>query len=112
MRRVCLTMLVPLQAQGRLIDFLAGPHAGQAEFSMHPVSARGPLVRMRRSEEQVQGYAERTEVQLILDRADCEALIGPLRALMAGVDGGFWVTAVERFEAFDAPPTTAPGATE
>ncbi|MDE2274990.1 MAG: DUF3240 family protein, partial [Burkholderiales bacterium] len=102
MSPVCLTMLVPPQAQDRLIDFLCAPGAVPAEFSMHPVSARGPLVRMRRGDEQVQGYAQRTEVKLILERADCEALIAPLRALLAGVDGGYWITAVERFEPFGA----------
>lgn len=99
---VCLTLLVPTPAQQRVIDFLLAQDTAQVEFSMHAVAARGPLVRMQLDEERVLGFAARTEVKLILAPAACEALLPPLRALLAGCDGGFWITPVQRFEAFDA----------
>jgi hypothetical protein len=101
---VCLTLLVPTPAQQRLIDFLLAQDAARMEFSMHAVAARGPLVRMQPGEEQVLGFAARTEVKLILPPLACEALLPPLRALLAGCDGGFWVTPVQRFEAFNRTP--------
>ncbi len=97
---VCLSLLVPTHAQQRVIDSLLAQDGEQVEFSMHAVAARGPLVHMQRNEEQVLGFAARTEVKLILPRAVCEQLLPPLRVLLAGCDGGFWITPVERFEPF------------
>lgn len=104
---VCLTLLVPTPVQQRVIDFLLAQDAAQVEFSMHAVAARGPLVRMQLDEERVLGFAARTEVKLLLPQPVCEALLPPLRALLAGCDGGFWITPVQRFEAFDATAAVA-----
>lgn len=104
---VCLTLLVPTHAQQRVIDFLLTHDAAQVEFSMHVVAARGPLVRMQLDEERVLGFASRTEVKLILPPPVCESLLPPLRTLLAGCDGGFWITPVAHFEAFNGRPTAA-----
>ena len=99
---VCLTLLVPPQAQDLLVDSLLA-HAGPAaEFSLHPVDARGPLVRLSAGDEQVQGFARRIQAQLILPAADSAALLARLRPVLAGVPGGYWLTAVQDFAAFDA----------
>jgi len=101
---VCLTLLIPAQAEERLIDFLLSHDDGGIEFSVHPVAARGPLVKMAASEEQVSGHAVRTEAKLILERVRCEALLAPLNDVLAGVDGGYWITPVSHFSAFRPTP--------
>lgn len=97
---VCLTLLIPPQAEDRLVDFLLSHSEAGIEFSMHDVAARGPLVKLDRGEDSVRGFATRVEAKLILRSAACEALIEPLRALLAGVSGGYWVTPVGSFESF------------
>jgi hypothetical protein len=97
---VCLTLLVPVHAEDRVIDFLLSHDDTGIEFSMHNVAARGPLVRMAANDERVRGFATRVEVKLILDSATCERLIPALSELLAGVHGGYWVTSVHAFAPF------------
>ena len=97
-----LTLLVPLHAEERVIDFLLSHDDAGIEFSMHSVAARGPLVRMDRGDERVLGFASRVEVKLILSQPVFNELIAPLNALLSGVDGGYWVTPIARFGPFDA----------
>jgi hypothetical protein len=97
---VCLTLLVPDHAEDRVIDFLLSHDDAGIEFSMHHVAARGPLVKMTANDERVRGYATRVEVKLILDSATCQGLIPALSELLAGVDGGYWVTSVHAFAPF------------
>jgi hypothetical protein len=99
---VCLTLLVPVHAEDRVIDFLLAHDDTGIEFSMHNVAARGPLVRMAANDERVRGFATRVEVKLILDSATCERLIPALSDLLAGVHGGYWVTSVHAFAPFPA----------
>ena len=99
---VCLTLLIPRQAEDRLIDFLLSHSDAGIEFSMHDVAARGPLVQLDRGEDSVRGFATRVEAKLILAGPACAALIEPLRQLLAGVAGGYWVTPVQSFESFPA----------
>jgi len=109
-RLVCLTLLVPQHAENLVVDLLMAHDAGQIEFSMHAVDARGPLVRLSSNEDQVRGFARRLEVKLILQQAACDALLPTLQAVLAGVDGGWWLTAVQGFAAFEAAATPAGGA--
>jgi hypothetical protein len=98
--QVCLTVMVPEALESRAVDWLLLHPHWQVEFSVHRVAARGPLVHLGLDEERVQGFAQRVEIKLILARAQLDALLAELEALMAGVDGGFWVLPVERFAAF------------
>jgi hypothetical protein len=98
--RVCLTLLVPRALEDRVVDWLL-VHSGSAiEFSVHAVAARGPLVHLAVSEERVQGYADRVELKLIIERERLEPLLAEACQLLAGADGGYWVLPVERFAAF------------
>lgn len=108
---VCLTLLVPQHAEERLIDFLLA-YTGQGldddiEFSMHPVVARGPLVQMAAGEEQVRGYARRIEAKLLLPADVLRRLLPSIQDLLAGTDGGYWVTQVMSFGQF-GPGVTLP----
>jgi hypothetical protein len=105
----CLTILLPAAAEERVVDWLLGRAGPAVEFSVHPVAARGPLVRLAEGEEHVRGYARRVEVKLIAPRATIDALAAEAQTLLAGTPGGYWVTPVERFVAFDAAPVP-PGA--
>jgi len=98
--QVCLTVLMPEALEYRAADWLLLHPSWQLEFSVHPVAARGPLVHLGMDEERVQGYARRVELKLILDRGHLDAVLAELAALLAGVDGGYWVLPVERFAAF------------
>jgi hypothetical protein len=104
---VCLTLLVPQHAENLVVDALMAHDAGQVEFSMHAVHARGPLVRLSGPDDQVRGFARRVEVKLILPQAACDALLPALQAVLAGVDGGYWLTAVQGFAAFDSGASMA-----
>jgi hypothetical protein len=64
------------------------------------VAARGPLVHLAVSEERVQGYADRVELKLIIERERLDPLLAEACSLLAGADGGYWVLPVERFAAF------------
>ena len=102
----CLTLLVPAGAEDRLVDWLMGHVEWPVEFSVHAVAARGPLVNLDAGEERVQGFARRVECKLILPRHLVDALVTDLQQRLGQVDGGFWVTPVERFAAFK---TQGPG---
>lgn len=104
---VCLTVLVPAAAEDRVVDWLLTHETWQIEFSVHPVAARGPLVRLAVSDEQVQGFARRVEIKLIVDRAQLEALIAAFEHLLSGVDGGYWVLPIEQFASFATHPVQA-----
>ena len=97
---VCLTLLLPASAEDRVIDWLLEQPDRPIEFSVHRVAARGPLVRLRADDEQVQGFAERAEVKLILERDLCRSLVSSLRALLEEVEGGWWTLPVEAFGTF------------
>jgi len=105
----CLTLLLPRALEDRVVDWLLTHTDGQTEFSVHPVAARGPLVRLAADEERVLGFAQRVEVKLITHRPALALLLGPLTQLLQGVEGGYWVLPVERFASFPAAPT-APAA--
>jgi hypothetical protein len=98
--RACLTVLVPQAVEDRVVDWLLAHASWDIEFSVHHVAARGPLVHLALEEERVQGYADRVELKLILERARLDALLDELTPLLSGVDGGYWVLPVERFAAF------------
>lgn len=97
---VCLTLLIPASGEDRVVDWLLERSGERIEFGIHPVAARGPLVRLERGDERVQGFASRVEVKLILERELCRALVSSLHALLAGVDGGYWILPVESFGSF------------
>ncbi len=101
---VCLFVLVPTAVEDRLVDWLISHADWQIEFSVHPVAARGPLVHMSASDELVQGFARRVEFKLIVRRERIAALVQAVDALLAGVDGGYWVMPVERFASFRSTP--------
>jgi hypothetical protein len=109
---VCLTLLVPLHAEERLIDFLLAQTDAAIEFSMHTVAARGPLVHMQPGQEQVRGYATRVEAKLMLPERQLPRLLQRVQRLLAGTDGGWWVTRVAAFGQFGSgarlPASSAP----
>jgi hypothetical protein len=100
--RVCLTLLVPRALEDRVVDWLLAQDDSDIEFSVHAVAARGPLVHLAVNEERVQGYADRVELKLIIEREQLEPLLAEACSLLAGADGGYWVLPVERFAAFGA----------
>lgn len=97
---VCLVLLVPASAEDRVVDWLLEHPDRRIEFSVHRVAARGPLVKLHDDDERVQGFAERVEVKLILDRELCLSLVSSLRALLEDVEGGYWTLPVEAFGTF------------
>lgn len=102
----CLTLLVARGAEDRVIDWLLARADANIEFSVHPVAARGPLVRLAQNEERVFGYAQRVELKLITERQRLDDLLVELESLLAGTDGGYWILPVERFGSFaTAAPT-------
>lgn len=98
--RVCLTVLVPETLEERVVDWLLTHPDWQIEFSVHRVAARGPLVRLALKDERVQGFAQRVELKLIIERGQLPALLAEVQALLAGLEGGYWVLPVERFGEF------------
>jgi len=100
-RLVCLTVLVAEAQEQRMVDWLLAHPDWQIEFSVHRVAARGPLVHLAQAEERVQGYAQRVELKLIVERRRLDALVAEVEALLAGLEGGWWVIPVERFAAFN-----------
>lgn len=97
---VCLILLIPTSVEDRVVDWLLERADERIEFSVHRVAARGPLVKLAGADERVQGFAERVEVKLILERELCLALVDSLRELLQGVDGGYWTLPVECFDTF------------
>jgi len=108
--QVCVTLLVPQSMEDFVVDWLLGHDDWQIEFSAHAVQARGPLVALASDEEQVQGYAQRVELKLIIPRVRLDALIAAVEELLAGVPGGYWVTPIERIAGFPAALSTTGGA--
>lgn len=102
----CLTLLVARGAEDRVIDWLLARADADIEFSVHPVAARGPLVRLAQNEERVFGYAQRVELKLIIERCRLDGLLAELEGLLEGSDGGYWVLPVERFGSFLKPGAT------
>jgi hypothetical protein len=98
--RVCLTVLVPDTLEERVVDWLLTHPDWQVEFSVHRVAARGPLVRLALNDERVQGFAQRVELKLIIERGQLPALLVEVLALLAGLEGGYWVLPVEDFGEF------------
>ncbi|GMV02797.1 MAG: DUF3240 family protein [Burkholderiaceae bacterium] len=97
---VCLVLLIPASAEDRVVDWLLERADQRIEFSVHRVAARGPLVKLKADDEQVQGFAERIEVKLVLQRELCLSLVSSLRTLLGDVDGGYWTLPVEAFGVF------------
>ncbi len=106
---VCLTVLVHDTVEERVVDWLLTHPDWQIEFSVHRVAARGPLVRLALADERVQGYAQRVELKLIIERRQLDALVAEVQALLAGQEGGYWVLPVERFAGFGAAPARREG---
>lgn len=97
---VSLTVLVPETMEERVVDWLLTHPDWQIEFSVHRVAARGPLVRLALNDERVQGFAQRVELKLIIERSQLAALLAEVQTLLAGLEGGYWVLPVERFGEF------------
>jgi hypothetical protein len=93
-------VLVPETLEERVVDWLLTHPDWQIEFSVHRVAARGPLVRLALNDERVQGFAQRVELKLIIERGQLPALLAEVQALLAGLEGGYWVLPVERFGEF------------
>jgi hypothetical protein len=106
-QKVCLTALIPQALEIRAVDWLLMHPNWSIEFSVHAVAARGPLVQLGLDEERVQGFAQRIELKLIIDRSLLDELLGELTELMSGVAGGYWVLPVEQFSAFAAKQARA-----
>lgn len=102
--RVCLTVLVPETLEERVVDWLLTHPDWQVEFSVHRVAARGPLVRLALNDERVQGFAQRVELKLIIERGQLPALLAEVQDLLAGLEGGYWVLPVESFGEFAKAP--------
>jgi hypothetical protein len=98
--RVCLTVLVPETLEERVVDWLLTHPDWQVEFSVHRVAARGPLVHLALDDERVQGFAQRVELKLIIERGQLPALLAEVQSLLAGLEGGYWVLPVECFGDF------------
>ncbi len=97
-----LHLLVPETSEHRVTDRLLMHPEWQLEFSVHGVAAHGPLVRLAGSEERVQGRASRREIKLVIERARLPLLLGELRSLTRGMDGGWWVMPIEQIGSFDS----------
>lgn len=98
--QVCLSVVFPLSVEDRVVDWLLTHPSWKTEFSIHAVAARGPLVRLASGEERVNGFANRAELKMLMERSLLDQMLVELEALMAGVDGGYWVLPVERFAVF------------
>lgn len=94
------TVLVPASVEDRVVDWLLTDVEWRTEFSVHPVCARGPRVRLALSDERVHGFARWVEVRLIVKRPRLDSLVAALEGVLAGVEGGYWVQPVERFSGF------------
>lgn len=104
---MCLTVLVPETLEERVVDWLLAHPDWPVEFSIHPVAARGPLVRLAQLDERVQGHARRVELKLIVPAPRLDELVQAVTGLLAGADGGYWVLPVARFASFRAAGSVA-----
>lgn len=97
---MCLTVLVPRSQEERVVDWLLAHPDWPVEFSVHPVAARGPLVRLSEADERVQGHARRVELKMIVPQARLDELVAEITRLLEGIEGGYWVLPVARFASF------------
>jgi hypothetical protein len=97
---VRLTLLIPRASLASVVDWLLAHQELNLEFSAHHVEARGALVALSESEERVQGYAHRCEVNLIAASDNVMAALDSIEALLGGCGGGYWITTIEKFSMF------------
>jgi len=100
----CLTLLLPRALEATVLDWLLARPETDLEFGVHEVAAHGPLVPLTDREELVRGCARRIEISLIASRERVLGLVPPLRDLLRGSQGGWWVTPVEGFGNFATSP--------
>jgi len=89
----CLTLLCPPALEEKLLDLLLmSPEA--VVFTSASVAAHGLAFGRLSASEQVLGRAHATQVQVLLERAQKDAVLAAVRAQFSGAGLRFWLTPV------------------
>ena len=93
MSEFCLTLLCPPAIEEKLLDLLL-MQPDSTVFTSTPTAAHGLDHQHLGQMEQVLGRARATEVQVIIDEAEKDALLETLRQQFAGAGLRYWLTPV------------------
>ena len=97
MAELCLTLLCPLAVEEKLLDLLL-MSSNATVFTSLTTAAHGLAHENLDQMEQVLGRANTTQVQVIIDTADQEAVLDAIRQQFAGAGLRYWLTVVEAGE--------------
>ncbi len=89
-----LTLVLPRALEEQVIDLLLAHPDLAWGFTATEVAGRGAQVQYTGVDEHVRGRAGRVQVQLVLARADADALVGLVRAQFPHAGIFFWTIPV------------------
>lgn len=92
-----LTLVAPMALEEDLLDLLHSQAGLAPGFTLVPAQGMGAHVHLASSMEQVQGRARRVLVQLVLEQAQIQPLIGLLRAALPTPQITYWATPLLAF---------------
>jgi hypothetical protein len=97
-RDLCkLTLVYPIAAEDRVIDFLLDAEPPLPGFVSWPAEGHGGGFEDSSAREKVRGRIERNMLVMVIDRARLESLLADLRSGCAIPRLVYWVERVERF---------------
>ena len=90
----CLNLVMPRGLEETVTDLLLAHPELTVSFASFPVEAHGAEVRLATAAEHVSGHAARVRMELLLSRADANALLAYLQESMPNPAVFFWIAPV------------------
>lgn len=91
---VCLNLILPNALKDQVLDQLLEHPDWVGPFTIHRVEGHGDPDSIASPAEQVRGRAERVRIEILMDAAHVEALLGKLRAGLTSRESVWWLTPV------------------
>jgi hypothetical protein len=91
---VCLNLILSNALKDQVLDQLLKHPDWVGPFTTHRVEGHGDPGSIASPTEQVRGRAERVRIEILMDSAHAEALLGQLRADLPSRESVWWLTPV------------------
>ncbi|HMM53713.1 MAG TPA: DUF3240 family protein [Candidatus Desulfobacillus sp.] len=90
----CLRLILPKSLESRALEHLLLHPERVGPFTLYRVEGHGAPHRMTSASEQVRGYADRLQIEILLDEGYAQELIGRLRAELPSSEVNWWLSPV------------------
>lgn len=92
---VCLKLILPSSLKDQIIDQLLKHPEWVGPFITQRVEGHGDPDSIASAAEQVRGYAERVQIEILMDSTHVQELLAQLRAGLTNRDVFWWLSSVQ-----------------